>query len=320
MLFDIKIAMVDARAAEVWHWQHGIHPPRPAFRHHHHHRRHSLRRSGWHIDERCDHALQKGVLFSMTEKNHDAASAAPPASAGTGTGAGATAPGLPPTNRRLLWAVASLAAVLAILIVTWLVRAVGTEKAMFEVAKSVGPQLASPAPQPLPDTPAAAPATPTATPPGSPGMRTDTGDAREGDAVAESAQQMDGTAPIAVSPEGQREADRPQSGTTDSRDLGTASKAPKLPPAPGRVAATQRAGTGEGTPAPQRSAPAEQAHRQRSANAATRPAAPEDRLARETFRRCPALGDEGAVLCRWHICNGAAGKEAACRPYLERRR
>ena len=38
-----------------------------------------------------------------------------------------------------------------------------------------------------------------------------------------------------------------------------------------------------------------------------------------TFARCPALGREGAVICRWHICNGGAGKEAACRPYLERR-
>ncbi|GGX86166.1 hypothetical protein GJV26_28420 [Massilia dura] len=38
-----------------------------------------------------------------------------------------------------------------------------------------------------------------------------------------------------------------------------------------------------------------------------------------TFRRCPPLGKKGAVMCRWHICNGAAGKERVCRPYLERR-
>ncbi|WEF34617.1 hypothetical protein [Pseudoduganella chitinolytica] len=38
-----------------------------------------------------------------------------------------------------------------------------------------------------------------------------------------------------------------------------------------------------------------------------------------TFRRCPPLGRPGAVMCRWHICNGGAGKEAVCRPYLERR-
>lgn len=38
-----------------------------------------------------------------------------------------------------------------------------------------------------------------------------------------------------------------------------------------------------------------------------------------TFIRCPPLGREGAVMCRWHVCNGAAGKEAACRPYLERK-
>ena len=38
-----------------------------------------------------------------------------------------------------------------------------------------------------------------------------------------------------------------------------------------------------------------------------------------TFVRCPPLGKQGAVMCRWHICNGGAGKEAACRPYLERK-
>ncbi|WP_338761704.1 hypothetical protein [Massilia sp. METH4] len=38
----------------------------------------------------------------------------------------------------------------------------------------------------------------------------------------------------------------------------------------------------------------------------------------ETFKRCPPLGRKGAVTCRVHICNGGAGKERACRPYLER--
>jgi hypothetical protein len=38
----------------------------------------------------------------------------------------------------------------------------------------------------------------------------------------------------------------------------------------------------------------------------------------DTFKRCPPLGKQGAVMCRWHICNGGAGKERACRPYLER--
>ncbi len=38
-----------------------------------------------------------------------------------------------------------------------------------------------------------------------------------------------------------------------------------------------------------------------------------------TFVRCPPLGKAGAVMCRWHVCNGGAGKEAACRPYLERK-
>lgn len=39
----------------------------------------------------------------------------------------------------------------------------------------------------------------------------------------------------------------------------------------------------------------------------------------ETFRRCPPLGAKGAVTCRVHVCNGGAGKERACRPYLEHR-
>jgi hypothetical protein len=45
----------------------------------------------------------------------------------------------------------------------------------------------------------------------------------------------------------------------------------------------------------------------------------ESAAARGTFARCPSLGKPGAVMCRLHICNGGAGKEAVCRPYLERR-
>ncbi|HEX8603989.1 MAG TPA: hypothetical protein VF774_15190 [Pseudoduganella sp.] len=52
-----------------------------------------------------------------------------------------------------------------------------------------------------------------------------------------------------------------------------------------------------------------------------RRASVEKRAARpdDTFRRCPPLGAKGAVTCRVHICNGGAGKERACRPYLEHR-
>jgi hypothetical protein len=52
----------------------------------------------------------------------------------------------------------------------------------------------------------------------------------------------------------------------------------------------------------------------RRASVAKRAARPDD-----TFRRCPPLGAKGAVTCRVHICNGGAGKERACRPYLEHR-
>lgn len=66
--------------------------------------------------------------------------------------------------------------------------------------------------------------------------------------------------------------------------------------------------------------------RNRASRAAKRKVAPERRAVAKntarstgTFKRCPPLGTKGAVMCRWHICNGGAGKEAACRPYLERR-
>ena len=39
-----------------------------------------------------------------------------------------------------------------------------------------------------------------------------------------------------------------------------------------------------------------------------------------TFRRCPIPGETGAVECRRHICNGAEGRSAACKPYKGRMR
>ncbi len=89
----------------------------------------------------------------------------------------------------------------------------------------------------------------------------------------------------------------PAQSTPKPRPTPAADKPPRTVERPPRLARAD-------DPAPKRS---DDAERRRM----------EDRTG--TFRRCPPLGKEGAVMCRWHICNGAAGKEAACRPYLERR-
>lgn len=57
----------------------------------------------------------------------------------------------------------------------------------------------------------------------------------------------------------------------------------------------------------------------RGARQAKRAPAKMRKARNDTFKRCPPLGKSGAVMCRWHICNGAAGKEKVCRPYLERK-
>lgn len=35
----------------------------------------------------------------------------------------------------------------------------------------------------------------------------------------------------------------------------------------------------------------------------------------EVFKRCPPLGEPGALRCRHDICNGAERQGAACKPY-----
>ena len=88
-----------------------------------------------------------------------------------------------------------------------------------------------------------------------------------------------------------------------------AAAAPSLPAAPTLPVSTASAATPDVEP------------RKTVKNKKTKAAAKrrESAAARGTFARCPSLGKPGAVMCRWHICNGGAGKEAACRPYLERR-
>jgi hypothetical protein len=38
----------------------------------------------------------------------------------------------------------------------------------------------------------------------------------------------------------------------------------------------------------------------------------------EVFKRCPPLGERGAVQCRRDICNGAEGRGPACKPYVRK--
>ncbi|WBR99967.1 hypothetical protein OU994_16720 [Pseudoduganella sp. SL102] len=112
--------------------------------------------------------------------------------------------------------------------------------------------------------------------------------------------------------------------------------APPVPPnADGKAASLASAGPAAGSASVAeaqgkadtvKDAAPEPRKRNRASRAAKRKAAPERRAVAKntarstgTFRRCPPLGTRGAVMCRWHICNGGAGKEAACRPYLERR-
>ncbi|GGZ05318.1 hypothetical protein ACFFTM_02590 [Pseudoduganella plicata] len=95
--------------------------------------------------------------------------------------------------------------------------------------------------------------------------------------------------------------------------------APALPPGPGATPAPPSSGAAAGAAAPD-AEPRKVARTAKSSKKAKRAAKRrETAAARGTFARCPSLGKPGAVMCRWHICNGGAGKEAACRPYLERR-
>ncbi len=101
----------------------------------------------------------------------------------------------------------------------------------------------------------------------------------------------------------------------------------------GEVAKTAdevRSETGAAAPKASDAGQKARAEKKSAAKAAARTARRQDALRRDptatrtaqrdtTFRRCPPLGKKGAVMCRWHICNGAAGKERVCRPYLERR-
>lgn len=155
-------------------------------------------------------------------------------------------------------------------------------------------------------------------------------------------------APAAVPTTASPPAVRPPPAAPTESDSGAAVQSVLPPPAAGTLSSNESGGQPEGSASDSAARPEETSGEakhvrtnaqherakaqhervrpsQRKAPAATaekpmkRPV-PEGRGTRaaETFRRCPPLGKEGAVLCRWHICNGAAGKERACRPYLER--
>lgn len=53
---------------------------------------------------------------------------------------------------------------------------------------------------------------------------------------------------------------------------------------------------------------------------ARRKAAVQTEMYSGVFKRCPWLGEPGAVECRRHICNGAESEGPACKPYRSKQR
>lgn len=211
-------------------------------------------------------------------------------------GAGAAAP--PATalrtaqRRRAAWLAGMLAIVAAIGCVAWLANVVSTERALHAVTSAALPPVA------------VADAVPP--PAGAPGAPPDVTLATAGTAAIAA-----GALPPAPAPTMASTVASTAASTTTSTTTSTA--APATPaavePTPADVPAAQP---------PDRSARASKAVRTKTRRAAVRQAG-KRKADSGTFRRCPPLGQAGAVMCRWHICNGGAGKEAVCRPYLEHR-
>jgi hypothetical protein len=236
-------------------------------------------------------------------------------------------------RRRMLWLFVGLAVVLIGAAVAMTVRLLQTERALRNVARvAVMP----------PDSPGTALAgRPAALPPTTAGAIPYAGDGQQGAAVAASGNAA--PAPEAVT------------GGRDVMPALPATGAQRQPPAQAQAepAAAMRAATGAvgeraGTAADtgdkagtvtnsdgnarerRRDAAAAREAARAGKKAAARAASRQEtsrrgvaakRAARgsDTFKRCPPLGKKGAVTCRWHVCNGGAGKEPVCRPYLERR-
>lgn len=281
--------------------------------------------------QQCAIAARKIVLFSMADKSFPSDSTTPPpvpppplapesvppfpandnvmpprttaadmASSpgsaslrGTGAGAGFTpSPDKPPAKNRsrVLWAGVAALVLALMLLVAWLIKFVAAERALQQVALAGATQVVAPATvNPAIELP---PSSSEPSPPATPVSPEPT--------AAPSEYLTDDEAPPVAAKQA-APADT-AADTSSSRTAVTPSRAQGSTQA--RTAApVQRAAKSDTTSATR----ASNADRQRH----------EDRTG--TFRRCPPLGKDGAVMCRWHICNGAAGKEAACRPYLERR-
>lgn len=79
-----------------------------------------------------------------------------------------------------------------------------------------------------------------------------------------------------------------------------------VPATAGRLAAAPEPAAPEVAPAaPPTAEPAKASARKTSAAKRAKKRA---RSEGDTFKRCPPLGKPGAVMCRWHICNGGAGR------------
>jgi len=104
---------------------------------------------------------------------------------------------------------------------------------------------------------------------------------------------------------------------------GAAPAAPAAPPAPAPVQQPVPAPVPARPPAAIAVASASHVTHPHKAKAKAR-AASHHKLAREraeyaeVFKRCPALGQRGALECRHHICNGAERQGPACKPYRGR--
>jgi hypothetical protein len=226
--------------------------------------------------------------------------------------------GAPPAHRHapaavwrhpMLWLFAGVTVVAAGIAATALVRKVQTEQALGNVARATS--LAAAAPESPERGARVTPSPPASLAPVPPAAQATPGLPASQAASAQAAP-VASVAPVQAMPATEDAARARGGGTGIGKEgKGANTATPVRAAGDTRVAKKPRADRQKretGARAAKRGDPAE---RRVAARRAPRDSA--------TFKRCPPLGKKGAVMCRWHICNGAAGKERACRPYLERK-
>jgi hypothetical protein len=213
-----------------------------------------------------------------------------------------------PLRRRMLWLLAGAIVVAAGFAATSVVRRLQADQALHNVAKAAA--IAVAAPEPAWHDPARVAPLP------APGAAAAVGTQAAAGGLPAPVQAQEGaSAPAPAIPD----VDKTATGAGDSRRAAKGDDASTMART-GRAAPAVDADTVAQRPR------ARDRHRGTAARAEKRGDAAERKTASrraargsDTFKRCPPLGKKGAVMCRWHICNGAAGKERACRPYLERK-